>query len=186
MIIDIDFDRALVQARRRAEEMVRRGLYNRFGTDFATRVEHAKIGCMGEIAFEELLRQKGITYHTDRDGFEGRNADEFDFEIQGYKIDVKVAKTDKTPRDAWTYGYPQQQVGMEKDFVVVGWVSEQYRSIGMYGWILFNKILGFPLKEYNTFAGYKYQTPNYEFPWGSLNKDLDSLFRFLRANPRRQ
>ncbi len=184
MIIDIDFDRAAVSARRRAEEMVRRGLYNRFGTNFATRVEHAKIGCMGEIAFEEFLRQRGIEYNVDRDDFEDRNADEFDFEIEGYKIDVKVAKTDKFPKDAWTYGYPQQQVGMEKD-IVVGWVSEQYQNIGMYGWIYFKEICTFPLKEYNTFAGYKYQTPNYEFPWGKLNKDFNELFRLIMAHPRR-
>lgn len=184
MILNIDFEEAETAAQSRAERMVAYGLYNRFGADYNTRVEHAKIGCIGEIAFEELVREYQVEYNTDREDFEDRNADEFDFEINGIKIDVKVAKTNKTPLDRWTYGYPSQQIGMEKDIVVVGWVNEQQRRIGMYGWLFFDRISRYPLKYYNSFAGFRYQTPNYEFPWGDLNKDMDALFEYVQNNRR--
>lgn len=185
MIIDVEYFDAECAAQVRAERMVAYGLYNRFGVDRATRIEHAKVGCIGEIAFEKVLQDRNIEYDTDREDFENRNADEFDFEINGLKIDVKVAKTNKTPTDRWTYGYPRQQIGMEKDIVVVGWVSEQQRRIGMYGWILFDRIRRYRLTNYNTFAGFRYQTPNYEFPWGDLNKDFDAMFDYLNNNRRR-
>jgi hypothetical protein len=162
--------------------MINCGLYNRFDADYETRVEHAKIGCMGEIAFEKVLRDYAIDYNTDRENFENRNADEFDFKINGYKIDVKVAKTNKTPNDRWTYGYPEQQTGMEKDIIVVGWVNEEQRRIGIYGWLRFNQICRYPLRYINTYAGYRYQTPNYEFRWGDLNKDLEALFEYVGQN----
>lgn len=184
MIVHIDFVAAQAEAQRRAERMVEYGLYNRFGANYATRVEHAKIGCIGELAFEEVLREYDIEYRTDREDFENRNADNFDFEINGFKIDVKVAKTNKTPNDRWTYGYPRQQIGMEKDIVVVGWVSEAQRRIGMYGWLLFDRICRYPLRYYNTYAGFRYQTPNYEFPWGDLNKDMDALFDYVNRGKR--
>lgn len=185
MIVQINFEEANREARRRAEEMVRNGLYNRFGTDFATRVKHAETGCIGEIAFEKVLADRGIEYHTDRENFVNRNADDFDFEINGYKIDVKVAKTNKNPGDRWTYGYPQQQIGMEKDIVVVGWVDHMHRIIGMYGWIFFGRIQRYPLTNVNSFAGFRYQTPNYEFPWGDLNQNFDALFTHVNGGNRR-
>ncbi len=184
MIVNINFDNAERIAQERAERMVERGLYNRFGANYRLRVEHARIGCLGEIAFEALLGQRGINYDTDRDNFENRNADEFDFKINGYKIDVKVAKTNKTPMDRWTYGYPQQQTGMEKDIVVVGWVSEEQRRIGMYGWMMFDRIQSYPLRSHNTYAGFPYQTPNHEFPWGDLNKNLEALFEYVHGGKR--
>ena len=184
MIVQIDFESAEEAARKRAERMVAYGLYNRFGTNYENRVEHAKIGCIGEIAFEQMLTDRNISFNTDREDFEDRNADEFDFEINGFKIDVKVAKTNKSPQNSWTYGYPLQQVGMEKDIVVVGWVSEQFRVIGMYGWLFFNQISSYPLKYFNSFAGFKYQTPNYEFPWGDLNQNFNELFQYVCSERR--
>ena len=181
MIVHIDYENAENEAFRRAQRMVEYGLYNRFGANYNTRVEHATIGCMGEIAFEKILNERGIEYNTDRENFEDRNADDFDFQIDDFKIDVKVAKTDKMPNDRWTYGYPQQQVGMEKDIVVVGWVSPQQQRIGMYGWLMFEQITDYPLKRFNSFAGFQYQTPNYEFPWGDLNKNFDELFQFIES-----
>lgn len=184
MIVEIDFEGAGRAAQRRAENMVRNGLYNRFGTNYAARVEHAKTGCMGEIAFEKMLADRGIRYNTDRENFADRNADEFDFQVNGFKIDVKVAKTDNIPHDGWTYGYPCQQMGMEKDIVVVGWVSNARRRIGMYGWLFFRQIQSYPLKYVNSFAGFRYQTPNYKFPWGDLNKDMEALFAYVSGGRR--
>lgn len=184
MIIEIDFDHAKQEARRRAERMVANGLYNRFGATYAERVEHATIGCIGEIAFEQLLRSRKIEYNTDREDFRNRNADDFDFEINGFRIDVKVAKTNNNPSPRWTYGYPEQQIGMGKDYVVVGWVNESQRCIGMYGWIPFARISGYPLVEYNSYAGFRYQTPNYEFPWGDLDQNINSLLKYVTNNRR--
>lgn len=184
MIIEIDFDYARQEASRRAERMVANGLYNRFGATYAERVEHATIGCIGEIAFEKLLMSRGIKYNTDREDFWNRNADDFDFEINGFRIDVKVAKTNKNPSPRWTYGYPEQQIGMGKDYVVVGWVNESQRCIGMYGWISFDRISGYPLTEYNSYAGFRYQTPNYEFPWGDLDQNINSLLECVTNNRR--
>lgn len=182
MLIALNFDETMQEAHDRAVTMVENGLYDRFEEDYNTRVEHAKIGCIGEIAFEKLVNQYHMNYRVDRDNYEDRNADEFDFEINGVKIDVKVAKTDYKPADGWTYGYPQQQIGMEKEIVVVGWVSERYRRVGFYGWMFFDRIQDYPLVEVNTFRGYRYKTPNYEFPWGDLNKDFNALFEYLRNN----
>lgn len=179
IIIPIDFDETEEAAQKRAITMVSHGLYDRFSTSYEKRIEHATIGCMGEIAFEYLLKTRNIPYNTDRENFENRNADEFDFKINNYKLDIKVAKTDKAPLNSWTYGYPKQQIGMEKDIVVVGWVSGYQKKIGMYGWIFFNQINSYPLKCYNSFASFKYQTPNYEFPWADLNQNFDELFKFI-------
>ena len=179
MIIDINFEESLKEARGRAEQMVLNGLYNRFDASIEKRIDRAEAGCLGEIAFEEFLKGKRVAFRTDRDDFKNRHADEFDFMVNGYKIDVKVAKTDKPPIDSWTYGYPQQQIGMEKDFVVVGAVNYQRETVEMYGWIPFREIVKYPLKTVNSFAGFRYKTPNYEFPWGALNKDFDKLIQFL-------
>ncbi len=176
MILKVDFDSVKAEAEKRAEQMLKNEMYDRFRENYATRLEHAMIGCMGEIAFEGLLAYYNMPYETDREGFENRNADEFDFQMNGYKVDIKVAKTDYTPKDSWTYGYPQEQSGMVKDLVVVGWVSEKRKCIGMYGWIPFSEIQKYPLLERNSFAGYKYKTPNYEFPWGDLNKNFGQFF----------
>lgn len=184
MIVNIDFQMISADAKGRAEQMVTNGLYSRFNLSHQQRVEKALLGCMGEIAFEAYLNQIGIPYELDKSDFTETNTDQFDFLIYGNKLDVKVAKksTPRPPTDGWTYGYPAEQNPATKDFVVVGWVDFQLQQIGFYGWIKGNEIAQLPIVEQNTFAGYRYLTPNHEFKWGEMNKDFTALFNLLRNN----
>lgn len=177
-LTNFDFDAAIKVAQTRAEQMVENGLYSRFGLNRTKRIENALLGCMGEVAFEHLLQQKGIEYKLDETDFTQRNSDEFDFLIGGNKIDVKVAKksTANPPNDKWTYGYPEEQRPATKDYVVVGWIDFVNKEVGFYGWLSGQQIAQYPVVTENTFAGYQYLTPNHEFRWGAMEKDLGQMF----------
>ncbi|MBF8962816.1 hypothetical protein I0P70_06145 [Pontibacter sp. FD36] len=179
LVQNFDFDTNLAIARQCAADMVRNGLYSRFGLSEKECLEKAVLGCMGEYAFEHWLKSLGYTYEVDRAGFENRNSDAFDFLIGGSKIDVKVAKksTDRAPNDNWTYGYPQEQKPASKDYVIVGWVDFNRREVGFYGWIAGKEISRFPVVTKNAFAGYSYRTPNHEFRWGALHKNFERFFQ---------
>ena len=124
----INYDEAIEsQALERGKQMVRNGLFNRMGFSYGQRINKAKIGCIGEAAFSALLTSKGIPFQTDTGDFTERNADDFDFNINDKLIDVKVAKTHLAPNDNWTYGYPVQQIGLRKYYVVVGTVNDEKR-----------------------------------------------------------
>ena len=183
LVQNFDFDANLAIAKQCAADMVANGLYSRFGLTEKERLEKAVLGCMGEYAFEHWLKSKGYTYEVDRAGFENRNSDAYDFMIAGSKIDVKVARksTDRSPKDNWTYGYPQEQKPASKDYVVVGWVDFTQKQVGFYGWITGREISHFPVVTQNTFAGYSYRTPNHEFKWGALNKDFGRFFQSVFA-----
>lgn len=184
IVKDFDFSKANLIARNRAEEMVENKLYSRFNLTKAERIEKAYLGCLGELAFEHFLKNQGISYKLDNIGFENRNSDEFDFLINDKKIDAKVAKksTSSAPNDRWTYGYPQEQHPASKNYVVVGWVDFVKNEVGFYGWITGSKIASFPVVEKNSYAGYRYFTPNHEFKWGELNKDFETLFALIHNN----
>lgn len=179
IVQNFDFATNLAIARQRAEQMVNNGLYSRFGLSNQSRVDKALLGCMGELAFEHWLQSLGHNYEVDRENFAERNSDEFDFLIEDKKIDTKVAKksTANPPNDNWTYGYPQEQNPASKDFVVVGWVDYTKGEVGFYGWITGLEISQFAVVTQNTFAGYRYLTPNHEFRWGAMNKNFDQLFQ---------
>lgn len=183
MIVDnFDFKGNSADAREKAITMVENGLYSRFNLSNEERIEKAYLGCLGEYAFQQFLENLEIGYELDEGSFENRNSDEFDFLISDKKIDVKVAKktTSSSPSDRWTYGYPQEQNPTSKDYVVVGWVDFNNEEVGFYGWITGKEIASFPVVERNSYAGYKYLTPNHEFEWGKLNKDFGELFRKIK------
>lgn len=181
MIVEVNFESVINEAKVRAEKMVGNGLYSRFGLSHNSRVEKAMLGCIGEIAFEEYLKKKGYDYNLDQTDFSESNSDEFDFLIGGKRFDIKVAKksTNRPPTDAWTYGYPEEQRPMSKDFVVVGWVDFNNNEIGFYGWITGQEVSTFPVVTHNSFAGYRYLTPNHEFKWGAMNKNIKALLDSL-------
>ncbi|MEO6187609.1 MAG: hypothetical protein ABIO82_02265 [Ginsengibacter sp.] len=178
IIQDFDFKREYEIARRRATEMVGNDLYSRFGLSKEKRIEKALLGCLGELAFERLLVSKNLPYIVDRENYVDRNSDEFDFLMNGKKVDIKVAKktTLNPPGDNWTYGYPKEQHPLQKDFVVVGWIDFTNESVGIYGWTTGIAIEKNAVVNFNSFKGYKYLTPNHEFKWGALNKNFDALF----------
>jgi hypothetical protein len=179
IIQNFDFDATLILAQQRASEMVANGLYSRFGLSNQGRIDKALLGCMGELAFEHWLQSKGYNYEVDREGFEDRNSDNYDFLIEDKKLDTKVAKksTANPPNDNWTYGYPQEQNPASKDYVVVGWVDFIRKEVGFYGWITGVEVSRFPVVTKNSFAGYSYLTPNHEFKWGVMDKNFDTLFQ---------
>ncbi len=178
---DLDFSALLIAARQRAEKMVANGLYSRFGYSYDQRIEKAMLGCMGELAFESVLRQKGIAYQLDQTDFSTRNSDAFDFWVNGKCFDIKVAKksTPNPPNGNWTYGYPHEQNPAKKDVVVVGWVDFQRFEVGFYGYISGKKISRFPVVTQNAFAGYAYQTPNHEFKWKELSANWEALWKWV-------
>ena len=181
MIVNINFEQVLAKADIRASKMVENELYSRFGLSFDSRLEKAKLGCIGELAFEEYLIQKKYSFKLDQTDFTESNSDEFDFLIGGKRFDIKVAKksTSSNPTDGWTYGYPEEQNPSSKDFIIVGWVDFNKNEVGFYGWIKGEKVAKFPVVTKNTFAGYAYLTPNHEFRWGELNKDINGLINNL-------
>ncbi len=175
---DFDFSLNYEKANHRAVEMVNNELYSRFGLSKEKRIEKALLGCIGELAFEQLLVEKKLTFTTDRKHYSDRNSDEYDFLMNGKKLDIKVAKksTSNLPNDNWTYGYPNEQNPVSKDFIVVGWVDFINENIGFYGWTMGNEINKCPVVNTNSYKGYKYLTPNHEFKWGALNKNFEQLF----------
>lgn len=170
----LDFDWLLQEATQKAKQMVDRGLYSRFKLSYQQRLDKAVLGCMGELVFEQLLKQKGIPYQLDTTDYSTSNTDAFDFLIRGKKVDVKVAKktTIRPPADSWTYGYPQEQNPASKDYVVIGWIDMLLQQVGFWGWISGARISQYPVVTKNSFRGYPYLTPNHEFPWGALNKNF--------------
>ncbi|PRP66288.1 hypothetical protein [Nonlabens agnitus] len=182
MIIDTNFKELKERAYQQAKKMVDNGLYSRFGLSLNQRIDKALLGCLGELAFEEFLKQNNVSYSLDTSDFTKTNSDEYDFLINEKKIDVKVAKktTQRPPNDNWTYGYPEEQNPSSKDFVVVGWIDFNNEVIGFYGWIKGSQIAKYTVVTHNSFAGYKYMTPNHEFKWGAMNKDFDALIQTLK------
>ena len=183
LFVKTEFKEMYNSATERAKQMVEDGLYSRFNLSKEERIDKAKIGCLGEIAFQKILQDCGISYQVDEGDFSERNSDEFDFLINGKKVDIKVAKksTPNFPSDKWTYGYPEQQNPSKKDFVVVGWVDFYNEEVGFYGWIRGNQISNFSVVRENSFAKYEYLTPNHEFQWGALNKDFYELKNLIEG-----
>lgn len=182
MIVNINFETVTQEAQKRAEQMVKNGLYSRFNLSYQKRIDKALLGCIGELAFENYLKQNQVPYHVDQSNFEEVNSDEYDFLIGKKKIDIKVAKksTSNAPNDYWTYGYPEEQKPFTKDYVIVGWVDFIQKQVGFYGWIYGAEISKYPVVKKNSFAGYPYLTPNHEFKWGSLNKNIALLIKNLK------
>ncbi len=178
LVQNFDFDLELIEAKNRATMMVSNGLYSRFNYSLEVRIDKALLGCIGEIAFQRFLEQSNVSFQLDNDNFTNRNCDEFDFLIKNKKIDIKVAnkKTANPPNDNWTYGYPQEQNPITKDYVVVGWVDLKNKNVGFYGWTTGEIISQYEIVTKNTFVGYSYNTPNHEFPWRILNKNLSEIF----------
>ena len=172
-----DYNSILPVAEERARQMIAAGLYNRFGATDEDRLMHARLGCIGELAFKDILDMRHIPYFLDTNIDEEHHTDNFDFKIGEKKIDVKVAKTTRQPMPEWTFGYPQQQTYREKDYIIIGWINPNNGFMAFYGWMPFENILNYPVVEINSFANYRYYTPNHEFPWGDLNTDFNELFR---------
>lgn len=178
LIEDFDFEMNYKKAQQRAVIMVNNELYSRFGLPKEKRIDKALLGCMGELAFEQILIKKNILYAVDREDYKNRNSDKYDFLINNKKLDIKVAKksTANPPNDNWTYGYPSEQKPASKDFIVVGWIDFLSHVVGFYGWTTGYLVNKFPIVNSNTYKGYVYLTPNHEFRWGELNKSFDQLF----------
>lgn len=181
IVTSFDFEAQQQRAKKIAAEMIKQGLYSRFGLNTDKRLDKAYLGCLGELAFAHWLEEKKVAYKTDNKSFINRNSDEFDFLINGKKIDVKVAlkSTKNPPNDNWTYGYPQEQNPKSKDFVIIGWIDLAHKEIGFYGWLTGLQISKSPIVIKNSFKGYNYKTPNHEFKWGLLNKNFEKFISSL-------
>ena len=179
IVQDLNFDQTVAMAKAKAESMIQNGLYSRFGLSEKERLDKALLGCIGELAFQKHLKNLGIPFELDQTDFQSHHSDEFDVKVNGAKIDIKVAKktTANPPTDNWTYGYPQEQHPETKDYVVVGWVDFNRKEVGSYGWIRGKQIVEFKVVTQNSYAKYPYLTPNHEFKWGCLTKDLNEILK---------
>lgn len=175
-MLEEQFDEEIIKiAEDKAIDMVGNGLYNRFNVEDARRIENAKVGIIGELVFEKILIKNSIPYNVDDiTDYKTSNTDLFDFLINDVTIDIKVAKlsTKSLPKDSWTYGYPENQYPQRKDLVIVGLVNFNNNTVSFYGYISGQKISSFKVVSRNNFAGYNYQTPNHEFRYGDLNKNI--------------
>lgn len=179
-IVYDDNDERLAQSK--AQKMIENGLYSRFNLNQNDRLEKAFLGMLGEITFQKFLKIKQIPYDIDETDFNVSNSDEFDVKIKNALFDIKIAKTTNTPQDGWSYGYPEEQHPEKKDFIVVGCLNKQQRTVMFYGWISGKEVQKFPVVTINSFAKFPYKTPNHEFRYGNLNKDFDKLFKEVLAN----
>lgn len=177
-----NFPQAYTKAMEQAEQMLGNDLYSRFKLGRDKRLEKAMLGSVGELAFEHFLIENKIAYERDTSDFTQVRTDQFDFKIHGKLFDIKVAKltTNKPPSDNWTYGYPVDQNPASKDFVVVGWVDMVGKRVGFHGYIRGGAIARYDPVTKNKFAGFDYLTPNHEFKWGVLNKDIEGLLTHYR------
>lgn len=158
-----------------AKNMIER-LYDRFGYNDDTRYEKAYIGMLGEQAFAEYLTQIQIPFSFGEYD-ENMNSDTCDFWIYDKKFDIKIAKvsTSSIPNDNWTYGYPQEQRPADKYAVVIGLYYEQDNRIVFYGIISGQTIAALPVVKKNSYKNYSYLTPNHEFAYGDLYKNIEEL-----------
>lgn len=181
LIKDFDFKTNYDLSKLRAVEMIDNQLYSRFRLSKESRIEKAQLGCLGELAFEQFLLSEKYSYQSDRRNFKNRHSDEFDFLINGKKLDIKVAKksTSNLPNDNWTYGYPAEQKPSSKDFIIIGWIDIAGQAVGFYGWTTGHIVCQSQIVTVNSFKGYKYLTPNHEFKWGLLNKNFTELFKAI-------
>ncbi len=179
IVQNLNFDQTVALAKTKAEKMIENGLYSRFRLSDKERLDKALLGCIGELAFQQHLSNLGIPFELDHTDFQSHHTDEFDVKVNGAKIDIKVAKktTANPPSDNWTYGYPQEQHPETKDYVVVGWVDFNRKEVGFYGWIRGEQIVRFKVVTRNSYAKYPYLTPNHEFKWGCLTKDLNEILK---------
>lgn len=177
IVEDFDFNAGIAEAKDRANSMISH-LYSRFGLKDKERLDKAELGCMGEIAFEHWLRRNHIAYKVDRESYEDRNTDEFDFMICGRTIDVKVAKlsTNNPPADHWCFGVPVDQHPDSKDALIVGWIDFRACQVGFYGWISGVQVGQCPKVIENSLTHKRYLTLNYEFRWGDLDKNIRRSF----------
>ena len=178
MIVDVNYVEPSERAKKRSKEMIENGLYSRFKYNYDERVEKAYIGYLGELAFREYLNNENIQYTLNDTHYKEENSDDYDLLINGRTIDIKVAnkKTNKAPNDNWTFGYPEEQKPITKDYIIVGWINEKNEEIGFYGWIEEEVVSMCEIVQENSYAGYYYKTANHEFTWGVLNKDFTVLF----------
>lgn len=179
-MLAIDFDdNDQLMADLKAKQMINDGLYSRFQLSPKECLEKASIGMLGEIAFQKLLKEKDIKFSIDNSDFSIVNSDQFDVKINNSLFDIKVAKTQKIPKDEWTYGYPEEQHPETKDYIIIGCLNTIKKCVIFYGWIKGEDVKEFPVVTSNTFAGFLYKTPNHEFTYGDLNKNFDELFNLL-------
>ena len=85
--------------------------------------------------------------------------------------------TNNSPNDYWTYGYPVEQHPISKDAIIVGLYDAFQETVLFYGIISGKKVSRFPIVTSNSYAGYQYYTPNHEFTYGDLNKDIIGIIQ---------
>lgn len=125
--------------------------YDRFSLADAKRLDMIKIGVIGELVFREYLMRIGSSFvYQDIIG----KYDEFDFKVNGKKVEIKTSGYDYYPEDLnLLYNVEQYNHGLKKgtDFVylvLVNGYNRRFQIFNSYecntailaGWIPFRQI----------------------------------------------
>lgn len=157
------------------------GLYNRFGATDALRKERAFIGALGEVAFESILLDRGVPFESDiRAALEPDDGDFFLPDRRGLSVDVKIAKSIKTPAPQWRFGIPVDQRPASKGAIVIGWWNPITSMVCFYGSLAGRLLAGRKVVRTNSLTGERYFTDNIELRWGELDQSLGDLPGFPR------
>ena len=135
-------------ANEEAHKMLQNGIYSRMGYDDKQRLDKAYMGKLAEAAFAQLLDDNGVPYTLGAYDAE-KHGDTADFFVNRKSIDVKVAKTDKTPRP----------------------------SINFYGIISGIDVANSPILSKNSFGSFKYRTRNHEFSYDKMNQNIIDVLK---------
>ena len=163
-----------------AKSRISNDMYNRFSSTEKDRIERARIGALGEVCFENILNINKIKYFSDI--FDNTSPDTGDFFIpdqSGISIDVKIAKTRKTPDPKWVFGIPIDQSPQKKDLIIIGWWNPGTDTVFFYGSIQGEKLIGRKTTYYNSLTGARYLTKNIEVAWKELNRAIPEIPGFV-------
>ena len=152
------------------------GLYNRFGATDGLRKERAFIGALGEVAFESILLDRAVPFESDiRAALEPDDGDFFLPGRIGLSVDVKIAKSVKTPAPQWRFGIPVDQHPASKGAIVIGWWNPTTDMVCFYGSLAGGVLAGRRVVRANSLTGEPYFTDNVELRWGELDQSFGHL-----------
>ena len=154
-----------------AQEMLRNGMFSRFGLSEKQRMDKAYIGRLGEIAFEIFLDDNGVYYEPGTYNPK-THSDNGDVIINNYSIDVKTARTSRDATSGWVFGYPVEQKPSDKDAVIIANLTNNDSELRLFGIISGFDVSNCPISQSNSFSGASYMTQNYEIPYSQLEPDI--------------
>lgn len=139
-------------------------LENEGSADEATKYMY--YGKLGEKAFKQVLLNSNIDFLEDTSGPD--QADEYDFLVKGFKIDVKT-RTKRFHKK--TLEMVKQFKERSKDVYVGAYYNEQKEEVDLYGYIRADKLAELPEPESN----------GYEENYWVYDNEMEPLIRLIEG-----